>query len=259
VIGFVSVLAFVGDSPTSRSDDGASTIGSEFSVKSVLPGIRITAIMRLGPKVVQVKLRNAYDRDVTAVVASVGDEKFVRVDYIYAELEENQKLAAGMSDEFEYGFEPGDEIVITAVVFGDLTSDGDYRQVRKVIDKRLGMKIQLRRINRTLQRLDGVPAGQIAAEVSKARRFADNLPIETDGRSPLTEGLEHGLRTGRTFILRYLNKLESELNPKPNQGAPSETLGPQNQSVVLEEARYQNFRLLYSRVRKDFSDLQRRL
>src|SRR5215831_5273667 len=72
------------------------------SVRSLVPNLEIVSTNMLGPHVLQVKMKNNYDKDITAVVASIGEEKISRKDYLFAELEREQKLAPGATDEFLY-------------------------------------------------------------------------------------------------------------------------------------------------------------
>jgi len=125
-------------------------------------------------EIIEVTIKNGYKKDITAVAASAGEGQSFHTDYIYAEAEPDQKLAPGMSDIFLYapsrlsGIKP--QIVVSAVIFSDRTSQGDPGEVREILDKRLGMKIQLDRINPYLERLDKVKNSSVRAELAKLNR-----------------------------------------------------------------------------------------
>src|SRR6185503_8589394 len=125
------------------------------TVRSEVSKLEIIQTAMLGPNALQVIMKNGYSKDITAVVAAFGDEKVTRVDYIFAELEERQKLSPGATDEFSYTIDSKEEenIVITAVLFSDMTREGDFKAIRDVLDKRLGVKIQLARFNSYLEKL----------------------------------------------------------------------------------------------------------
>src|SRR5213075_3215563 len=61
------------------------------SIRSLVSKLEIVRSKMIGPNTLQVMMRNGYQKDITAVVASMGDEKTIRRDYVYAELERDQK------------------------------------------------------------------------------------------------------------------------------------------------------------------------
>jgi hypothetical protein len=141
--------------------------------------LEIVEVKQLANDVVEVTIRNGYKRDITAIAASAGDDQSFHTDYIYAEAKAYQKLAPGTSDIFLYapsrlsGIKP--QIVVSAVIFSDRTSQGDPGEVRDILDKRLGMKIQLDRMNPYLERLDKVKNSSVRAELRKTKRCCRNV------------------------------------------------------------------------------------
>ena len=227
------------------------------TVRSLFPELEITEVKQLGEYTLQVIVRNGFKKDITAVVASVGEYsvdkyKIVRRDYIPAELEKDQKLSSGASDDFLFNPKPGEEIVIRAAVFADRTSEGDRLWIESIFDKRLGMKTQLARINPHLERLSKVDGPLIRMELQKVRQIAESLPIEQEGMS---EGLEDGLRHGRAFILRYLSNMETELENEKIEIIYNRA----NQPMTIVHGGEAGFRKLSDRVKNDFKSLERRL
>jgi hypothetical protein len=223
------------------------------SVKSVVSKLEIIETKMLGPNVLQVIMRNGYSKDITAVVASIGEEKVTRRDYIFAEREQSQKLSPGATDEFSYTIDSNEQenVVIKAVLFSDMTREGDLREIKKVLDKRLGVKIQLARFNSYLEKLNKVDYTRVQTELQKLRQFAENLPIETDGGFRMSHALESGLRHGRAFILNYLSKMNNELGDEKNLD-----LSNNKQPMAVRYERFRNYSL---RVENDFKSLESRL
>jgi hypothetical protein len=229
-------------------------------VRSLVSKLEIVQSKMIGPNTLQVIMRNGYQKDITAVVASLGDEKTIRRDYIYAELERDQKLSPGAADEFLYSIDSSEEenIVIRCVLFSDMSREGDYKAAKSVLDKRQGVKIQLARFNAHLEQLNAhlqepnkLDYARLQTESHNVRVFAENLPIKTDDDAPMSEALEFGLKHGRALILRYL----AEMNDQLGDG---KGLNLSNDKQDLP-SRYEKFRNKSLRVEKDFKSLVSRL
>jgi len=259
LLGFFCVCMLVALSSFKLDSFRASASKKQLdsTVKSLFPELEITEVKQLGEYTLQVIVRNGFKKDITAVVASVGPysvDKYtiVRREYLVAELEKDQKFSSGASDDFSFSPKPGEEIVIRAVVFADRTSEGDPRQIKEVFDKRLGMKMQLARINPHLERLSKVDSPMIRTELQRVRQIAESLPIEQEGMS---EGLEYGLRDGRADILRYLSKIETELENEKIEIIYDRA----NQPMTIVHGGEVGFREMSARVEKHFKSLERRL
>lgn len=200
----------------SSKPPGSSHQHLDVSVRSVLPKLEILSITSIAPGTVEYLVRNGYDKDITAVVTRLSDSArtthFMRRDYIYAGLEERQKLPAGKTDNFFYSPDPpGKEIVIVGVLFSDLTREGALDQIEGLLEVRRGVKMQLARINPQTQRLSATSESLMEDRVQRLRQLIENLPIQADDGLPMSSDLEHGLRTGQTFLLSDLSKVEKEL------------------------------------------------
>lgn len=240
----VGLLSFKLDK--SKTDASAGQLNP--AVKSLVSNLEIVQSKMIGSNTLQVIMRNGYKKDITAVVASIGPEKVIRRDYIYAELEQDQKLSPGAADEFLYSIDSREEenIVITAVLFSDMTREGDHKAVKSVLDKRRGVKIQLARFNAHLENLNKLDYKRFPAEFRNVREFAEKLPIKTDDGAPISDALEFGLKHGKALILRYLSEMNSQLGDEKGL----------NLSDAKQVEKFKNKSL---RVEKDFESLVRRL
>jgi hypothetical protein len=230
------------------------------SVNSAVSQLEIIQMKMLGPNVLQVTMRNGCSKDITAVVASIGPTKVTRTDYIFAELEQDQKLSPGATDKFLYTIDSSEQenIVIKAVLFSDMTWKGDYKEVKDVLDKRYGVKIQLARfnshlkeLNKRLEKRSRVDYTQVQTELQEVRQFAENLPIKMDSGFPMSPDLEFGLRHGRAFILKYLSEMNNLISDDKNLYLSIDRLSM--------SAKYERFRRKSLRVEKDFRSLESRL
>jgi hypothetical protein len=231
-----------------KSKIDASAAQLNGTVKSLVSNLEIVQSKMIGPNTLQVIMRNGYKKDITAVVASIGPEKVSRRDYIYSELEQDQKLSPGAADEFLYTIDSPEEenVVITAVLFSDMTRDGDHKAVRIVLDKRRGVKIQLARFNAHLENLNKLDYRRLPAEFRNVREFAEKLPIKTDDGAPISDALEFGLKHGKALILRYLSEMNN-------------LLGDEKGLNFSDAKQSEKFKDRSLRVEKDFESLVRRL
>ena len=152
-------------------------------------------------------------KEITAVITRFSPTATIRRDYVYSELDKYQQLASGASDEF-FGSPdaPGKDIVISSVLFRDMTVEGDdMGAIRGVLEKRRGVKIQLVRVIRGVERLASVDQSLFLDEIQRVKQLGEGLPIRMDDGSATSDYLEIGLREGREIILRRLARLETEL------------------------------------------------
>lgn len=224
------------------------------TVRSEVSKLEIIQTAMLGPNVLQVIMKNGYSTDITAVVAYIGDHKTTRTDYIYAEMEQDQKLSPGATDYFIYTIDSIEQenVVIKAVLFSDMTREGDFREIRNVLERRLGVRIQLARFNSHLENLSKVDDTRIQTEFQKARQVAENLPIKTDSNSPMSTAMEFGLNKGRAMILYYISKLNNTLAEDEKKSDSSNNSQPMSN-------KYEGFRDYSLRVKNDLKSLESRL
>jgi hypothetical protein len=210
-----------------------------------------------GKYVLEAVLRNDYKKDITAVVSSVGMNSF-HMDYVYAERESSQKLAPGKSDTFTYALTPSlgenPQVVVSAVLFSDGTSRGNPEEIQFILDKRLGTKIQLDRMNPYLAQLSKTKESQIRSKLRRLKGICESLQINSNDGSWVSPGLEHGLMMGRDLVLNYLSKLEAS--------STSQRISTFYQNGALQTASrggISDFSAYLAKVQYDFKNLAGRL
>lgn len=235
----------------------AGTVQSQSAVTiiSSLPKLKLVSFKKLGDLFVLVTFRNDYEKDITAVTAFAGGIQYGR-EYVVSE-SEITKISPGESATFEYpNPPPGERIDIIAVVFGDRTGEGDRREIRRILDERLGMKIQLLRILPHFQRLASTSSATANLDLAAVKTIAAALPEQKDDHSPLSQGMESGLRHGKAYILRhYLGELEQAL-----QNEKVETWYAYNgERQSVRYSPYEHFRMKFNVMQKNFTGLLKRL
>ena len=225
----------------------------ESQVTTSLKELEIVQVNQLGPSTLQVIIKNGYQKDITALVASSNGDKDFRRDYVFSELEKDQKLGAGASDEFLYNLNPGEYLIVTGVLFSDKSFLGDYSAIKGVLDKRLGMKVQLTRINPYLELLNKEGPQSAITTLNRTKQIAETLSLEKDDKSPMSQDYEYGLRHGRIYILTNLSAMQANLDEKIIDHRFNQ------QSVTGNPDAYENFRKRCNRVYNHFKNLERRL
>jgi hypothetical protein len=262
-----SLIVGAGSSPGGLITKLAKKSGEDRSVQIrpviVRPGLKleILEIRQRFNDVFEVVLKNAYKKDITAITASADDESLhqgFNVDFSFSESEAHQKLASGATYETSYspsrvaGVQP--QVVVSGVVFSDGTIKGDKHDLKRILDNRAGMKIQLDRINPYLEHLGRVKSSRIRTELRNLRRIAQDLAIDRGDGAPMSSDLEYGLKTGREFILRYLSRLETLL-----ENERIETFYQNGAPQHVRHSGEEDFRGYLPRIQKDFKGLADRL
>jgi hypothetical protein len=226
----------------------------ESEVKTSLTGLRIEQITRLGPGTIQVIIKNEYSKDITAVAASSSRGTDFRRNYISAESEKNQKLSPGASDDFSYNANPGENVVITAVLFSDMSFEGDRAAVKGIVDTRKGMKVQLNRIFPYLEALSKEHPTGVKTTLNRIKQIAETLPLEKDDKTAMPQDFEYGLRDGRAFVSQNLSIIEAEMESrKPIRYVEN------GQLVTVTPDAYEIFRKRFDRLYSYLKDLEHRL
>ena len=176
----------------------ASTRQQDIVVRSLLPKLEITGLTQISPTTVRFILRNGYEKDITAVIITLEPGRVIRTDYVYAELPKHQQIASGASDDFLSGIDApgnGQQVAITSVLFSDMTVEGDdLRNIRGVLEKRRAVKLQLGRVNPSLEKLTEVKQSLLLGELHRIRQLAESLPVKVDDAAP--HDFQSGLITG---------------------------------------------------------------
>jgi hypothetical protein len=257
IIGCLLVVG-AGSSSFKRLKRSAQATPEELksSVATLLPELEIVKVQLLSDTAIEVTLKNGFDSDITAVAASLGPRRSFYTDYAFAELELHQKLAPGATDTFLYDnpLLKGEKLLIRAVVFSDGMSLGDPRDVAYILDKRTGMKIQLERIKKPLQRLAKADESTVRSRLQELRQVAESLSVRKDDGSPISEGLEIGLKHGQAFILKYVSEMGTNLENEKVEKSYS----IDGRLQIVRHSGYENFRESFQRREKHIEGLLKR-
>jgi hypothetical protein len=242
-----------------NSNNNLASISSKslpIGVKNLTSKLEVVETKQLSEHSIQLKIRNGYDKDITAIIAAIGDKQFFRRDYIYAEIEQYQKLATGEIDDFVYtsNLIAGAELVIKAVLFRDMTKEGDESDIQPVVDKRLGMKIQLSRFKSFLDQFGKEDSSFNNTRFNELKSIAESLPIKKDDSSHMSTALELGLRHGREFILTQLSSLQTAL-----ENNKAEIYYQGEQRLTKSQNGFENFQSRLQRIKQDHASLLKRL
>jgi len=246
---FLSLLVF-----TVRSSRASATGQLDIRASSLFRKLPIISVRQIGPRTVQVIFRNDYEKDITALIFSVGASKVIRRDYILAELEKDQRLSAGAADNLVNTVDPlSRDIVISGVLFSDGSREGDKSEITGLLEERRGMKMQFARFNPRFRSFDPVEPSTMMKELNEIKEFAASLPIATDDGSPMSDDVEHGLRTGQSLILKSLSKLEGDLRDEKIETFYS------RDGTALVTTKEERVRKTFTAIEKDLKGLERRL
>jgi hypothetical protein len=262
-------LLMIGGGSSANRPTTQKTISPEsWTVESVPPETIVKSLVKLTPvsatiladNVLDVTLRNDYDKDVTAVVAAYNRGHIYHREYLFSQIKARQTLAPGATDLFHYEKPPtpGQKVKIIAVVFIDGTSDGDKEEIQWMLDVRRGIRIQLHRMLPYFESLaNDLHLASKAFQVTSVRfatlkSVAESLPMESDDGTPLSTALESGLRHGRAFIIKnYVSQLEDAL---ANETVETwyDRLGEKHS---VRHSPEENFRMRFEKAHDDFLSL----
>src|SRR5262249_42882970 len=150
-------------------------------------GIRVTnktkAINAEGTDVgfdgIRLKLRNDYNKDITAFVISIDNFSY-KEEFIYSEMDKvlvpGETYSSDIPLPSSLKGRQDQELVVQAVVFADKTNDGNQNVISEIEEERLGEKLQLQRILPKLKQALASPdvaqnnlmSGQFETEIASA-------------------------------------------------------------------------------------------
>lgn len=158
---------------------------------------------------VRVAVQNVTQKSIDWFRISLGSGSDIEADFAYAD-----KPVLGPNESYEDSYpvqSKGDKLKITivSVVFEDKSLDGDVRFAQRLMDKRLGQEIELRRllplINQALivsGKEQGV--GRIQALESKI----GESPIDSN-ESPLPDAAQDGMKAVRERVLSEIRSVKA--------------------------------------------------
>ena len=259
-------LLMIGGGSSANRPTTQKTISPEgWTVESVPPETIVKSLVKLTPvsatiladNVLDVTLRNDYDKDVTAVAAEYAGGIRYHREYLYSLIASRQTLVPGATDLFHYGKPPtpGQKVRIIAVVFSDGTSDGDEEEIQWMLDVRRGIRLQLHRMLPYFESLANDLQLPTKAFRVTAQRFttlksvAESLPKDSDDGTPLSTAVRCGLGDGKNLVLlEYIAELEEALAGEKVE-MWYDRLGEKHTVRYSPE---QNFRTKFEKVHHDF-------
>ncbi|HKS26308.1 MAG TPA: hypothetical protein VJS44_00750 [Pyrinomonadaceae bacterium] len=125
--------------------------------------------------------------------------------------------------------QPLNSISILAVMFDDATSDGDYKAITSLKQRRAGVKLQLQRINAILESTLASSGDITPDTLNKIESQISELSVEAPaGQSPI---IKSGLKSAKEDLISELGKL------KRNNSGLKEGLKRIKDKVQRKEAR----------------------
>jgi hypothetical protein len=115
-----------------------------------------------------------------------------------------------------------ESIEIKALIFDDGTAEGDAREVREIVDSRLGHQIQMRRAVKELEKFvanGSRDASELKRDLYNALTSSDDdtlsilaelRPSRAITKQPLSDDLRGGLIDGRHSVLTRLSEVEAD-------------------------------------------------
>jgi len=156
---------------------------------------------------VELTLRNDYDRPISAFVItpSAGSH------YIIVNLRGGEPISPG-GTHIQRLVTPDAVLTISAVVFNDLTGDGEPKFIEEIVEEHKGEVLQRHRIHELLKPVLDAPDFDIAHELAAARELIAALPETISGKTPDTDRgrwFSDGLRNAKTAELREIDSWQS--------------------------------------------------
>lgn len=176
------------------------------SIRTLAGGLQVVHIKRQGQQIT-LKLKNAYDKSITAFVISAGT-LYLERDYIISYSEKERAIPPGATLDYEIpqtSHQP-DVIMIRAAIFSDASGDGDKSSIQGIFDKRAGLKKQLENFRPHLAKLAAEKDETVVEAIEKVKRIIPTLPTEDDSQK--AKNYKLALRHGKKVVANDLDKLE---------------------------------------------------
>lgn len=148
-----------------------------------------------------VKLQNVSGKDIKLLTISVG-KTWVTKNYLFGD----ESFAAGstLDELIALGENARGEIVVAAVLFSDGTGDGQPDHLRLLVEKRKGVRDQVKRILPKLRVLSS--GSQSERTLTDLESEAGKLPTKANASADYHEGLE----LARTVLLQRIKEIKEQ-------------------------------------------------
>ncbi len=171
-----------------------------------------------------ITLKNNSAKTITAFSISPSKGYTITEEFVFAETAD---IGIGSNALFSKSYPTmnsmqSESIEIKALVFADGTAEGDAREVRQIVDSRLGEQIQMRRAVKELEKFLAKgyrDASELKRNLDNALNSSDEAtlsilaelrPSRAISKQPLSEELRIGLSNGRHSVLTRLSEAEAE-------------------------------------------------
>jgi hypothetical protein len=177
-------------------------------------GLKVVSVEQTESEILLL-MKNDYSKSINALTISIGDLT-VNNDYVYS----GKAIAPGSQYTFRIPKQPAvpgqsaqPAINILAVVFDDRTGDGEDRYVSKVLNSRLGEKIQLSRILPLLQKALKSSDADLPNAVDELVYQVSTLSESSDGQ--LSSDTQDASRGRKEFVLKNIQAIKGN-SPNDN-------------------------------------------
>ena len=198
--GFVSIGAWAGN----FGSTGNQTQQKPINLVNRTHSLTITkAELEPNGRTVRLAVTNATNKPIDWFRISLGPGSDIEADFAFAD-----KSFLGPNESYEDSYpvtmeSDKVEITIVSVVFEDTTSDGDVRSAQRLINKRRGQEIELKRILPLINQITNAPdkgrRDELVASIE--RRIA-----EGEIENSLPEATQEGVRIARERLLDNIRR-----------------------------------------------------
>ena len=216
VVLLIGISALSGNRWTTQQDPPLQIVNrtQAFSVIKAEPGSSEFSIT----------LKNNSAKTITAFVISPSKGYTITQEFVFAEtadygIESNALFSKTYPT--ANSIQP-ESIEIKALIFHDGTAEGDAREVRQIVDSRLGQQIQMRRAVKELEKFLAKgyrDASELKRNLNSALNSSDEAtlsilaelrPSRAISKQPLSDELRMGLSDGRHSVLTRVSEAESD-------------------------------------------------
>ena len=218
VVLLIGISALSGNRPTTQTQQGPPL--------QIVNRTQSFSVIKAEPRSSEfsITLKNNSAKTITAYSISTGKNYKIMEEFVFAE-----SLDYGIGSNALYSktyptinsIQP-ESIEIKALILDDGTAEGDAREVREIVDSRLGQHIQMRRAVKELEKF----LANGSRDVSELKRdlynaltsseddtlsiLAELRPSRAITKQPFSDDLKGGLSDGRQSVLKRLSEVEAD-------------------------------------------------
>ena len=175
-------------------------------IKNRTKAFQVIGVETSGQEVI-LNFRNDYDKNITAFALSPVNHRYLlRVDLI--DSDEVIAPQASYTKELTLPDSQTDEatIIIRSVVFEDGTADGDLEISGRILDNRLGERVQMQRVAELLNDALKLPGPKLPKAFDSLKARIRDLPTDSD--QPVSTYYRAGLHSAKENAIRHVESIE---------------------------------------------------